>query len=93
LAGAALMFHLLYVSVASSNAQGTLNNILEVSERKNTLHDVTGLLVFRSGTFIQLIEGVRADVRALYKNILRDRRHFNVREVLAFESRERMFPD
>jgi hypothetical protein len=84
--------HLLYMSVASSTATGTLEDILRVSDRNNALLDVTGILIVRDGRYVQLLEGARSNVRTLYETISKDRRHYNVREVLSFESSTRLFP-
>jgi hypothetical protein len=86
------IFHLLYMSVASPMTPSTLDDILDVSERNNAKCGLTGLLIFRLGHFIQLLEGAQADVLATFEKIAKDRRHSGTRQVLTFESAERLFP-
>ena len=86
------VFHLIYMSVAAPMKPSTLDDILTASERNNTQRDLTGLLIYRLGHFIQLLEGAKADVLAVFQRITADQRHSNSRVLVAFESAERLFP-
>jgi hypothetical protein len=61
-----------------------LDRILEQSRRNNPVKGITGLLCFTNETFVQVIEGGRAEVCELYNAIVRDPRHRDV-TMLAFE--------
>lgn len=88
------VFHLFYRSAASSYvADSTIQEILERSRINNAMRNVTGLLLFRAGHFIQLLEGKRADVKLIYDKILKDTRHANAEILLEFESEAAIFPD
>jgi Sensors of blue-light using FAD len=56
--------------------------LLESARLKNARLGVTGVLLYTSGTFFQVLEGESLDVSALYGAIVRDSRHARVREVL-----------
>jgi hypothetical protein len=53
---------------------------------KNPALGVTSLLLFRDGTFIQLLEGGRDEVEALYDTIRADVRHKDVTTIWRFAS-------
>jgi hypothetical protein len=54
---------LVYVSVARElMSDEDLKAILEVARRKNAERNITGMLLYRSGYFIQALEGEEADV-------------------------------
>jgi serine/threonine protein kinase len=73
---------LLYVSRSSSDvAMAELLDILTRAQYKNMRLDVSGLLVFRDGRFMQLLEGAEQTVKDLFATIRHDPRHTNV-EVL-----------
>lgn len=70
-----------------------IQNILEVSRRRNAEHNVTGVLLYKSGYVLQVLEGPPAAVRRLFKNIQRDPRHTEVYELYEMPIVEREFPD
>jgi DNA polymerase II small subunit/DNA polymerase delta subunit B len=76
------MHYLVYVSQATKPMDDAeLEAILDVSRKYNSEQNVTGLLIYRyspdtkSGHFIQMLEGDKQRVRALYDKIKRDKRH------------------
>lgn len=74
--------------VYTSTAQNTLTDedlrtILETSRQNNSQRGVTGLLLFKEGRFLQVLEGDEETLRGLYETIQADDRHYNV--VLLFE--------
>ena len=73
-----MLVRLMYASRASEavNAEA-LAAILKVSKATNPGRGVTGVLCFciSSGVFMQVLEGGRAPVNALYNKIARDPRH------------------
>ena len=63
-------------------AEGLIRLLLSARER-NRHADVTGVLLYRDGWFMQLLEGSPADVRGLYARIADDPRHGEVDLLLA----------
>ena len=55
------MYQLVYVSTASrAMSDADLNEILDVSRRKNRERDVTGVLLYLDRGFLQVLEGPEA---------------------------------
>jgi Sensors of blue-light using FAD len=70
------MFSLLYVSSATVPfSKQDLQELLLKSRRNNTALEVTGLLLFKDGNFMQVLEGDERNVNAVYQRILLDSRH------------------
>ncbi|MEZ5652752.1 MAG: BLUF domain-containing protein [Burkholderiaceae bacterium] len=59
----------------------------------NPAHGITGMLCYRDKMFIQLLEGGRTQVNALYARILADPRHHEVMLLDYAEISERRFAD
>jgi len=70
-----------------------LEDLLRASREHNASHGISGLLLFRDGCFMQLIEGSADEIRQLYDRIRRDPRHENVTTLDEGPRRERDFPD
>ena len=89
------MYFLTYMSRACAHtSEAELQGILEKARLKNAEADVTGLLLLRSGTFFQLLEGKRNDVLATFARIARDPRHRQIDVLFEFEEdgAPRFFP-
>ena len=71
-----MLIQLIYAS-RSSRVLGPadVKDILGASQRNNTRAGVTGALCLNNGIFLQLLEGDRAAVNALYHRLLKDTRH------------------
>lgn len=73
------MYYLLYASSAVERfSDEQLEALLEVSRRNNETVNVSGMLLYYDGSFIQYIEGEKADVETLFERISLDSRHFGV---------------
>jgi hypothetical protein len=88
----------LYTAVYVSSAVGAwstdrLTALLEQSREKNTALGVTGVLLHRDGTFMQVLEGEEDVVRPLYNVIAHDPRHADVVNVWSSLSPHRRFGD
>lgn len=55
-----------------------LHAILRSSRANNLKHGITGVLCFYDGFFVQVLEGGRAAVNALYNRVITDARHREV---------------
>jgi hypothetical protein len=80
-----MLVRLLYVSkpVGPITTYVT-NSILEESIVNNKEEDITGVLCQGSGLYMQVIEGQRSVISALFARIMADRRH-NTVEILSIE--------
>jgi Sensors of blue-light using FAD len=71
-----VLVRLLYVSRAINSVdQATMDAIMAKSRANNPPRGITGILCYSGEVFIQVIEGGRDDVNALYNIISRDPRH------------------
>ena len=67
---------LVYVSSAvGALTEADLEAILAVSRDRNRQDDITGVLLYHDGNFMQCLEGESEKVHATYERICRDRRH------------------
>src|SRR3954465_12203500 len=70
------MLSLIYVSSAVQLfTTEELVALLEQARRKNARLGITGMLLYKDGNFMQVLEGEDETVRALAAEIERDRRH------------------
>ena len=67
---------LIYTSQATGTAdEALMEDILATARSENPKHDITGMLLFGDGTFIQVLEGPTKALDRLVENIRRDARH------------------
>lgn len=86
------MIQIIYVSQPFGYDEATLNSILMVARRKNQRCDITGALICRADTYLQLIEGPEAAIRDTYARIARDDRHVGVNLLSSEPVTDRLFP-
>jgi hypothetical protein len=87
-----MLVRLIYASRATSAITAeSLGPILKTSRQTNSAAGITGVLVFSDGVFMQLLEGGRGAVSALYNRISRDERHHDVVLLSYDEVPERRF--
>ena len=87
-----MLVRLIYASrAASSTSPETLLPIMKTSRANNLAQGITGVLIFSDGVFLQLLEGGREAVSALYNRISRDERHREVVLLSYDEIGERRF--
>ena len=89
-----MLVRLLYASRTTSEIDEALvASILERSRKYNLEHGITGILCTSSpgNVFLQLLEGGRATVNALYGSIVRDPRHQDITLLDYAEIGERRF--
>jgi hypothetical protein len=85
---------LIYVSSAAQLfSTADLAKLLEVSRTNNARRGVTGMLLYKDGNFMQVIEGEEADVRGLYEKLQRDPRHTGFLILLEQKIDQRQFSD
>lgn len=70
------MIHLVYVSSATRHMSDTeLENLLKECKENNKNRQVTGMLLYSDGNFIQALEGEKNTVENIYSSILNDERN------------------
>ena len=77
---------------AESFPESELLALLQECKEPNAAHEITGVLFYIDGYFIQCIEGSEADVEQLLSNIIRDARNINVVVLSDRMLAERAFP-
>jgi len=88
------MISLIYVSSSVTlMSEQELMNILQVSRQNNESFDVTGLLLYKGGNFMQVLEGSEDQVEKLYEIIKKDSRHTDVSIISREEIQKRQFPN
>ena len=88
------MYSLIYVSIATgSPTTADLLALLQQSRTNNARLGVTGILLYKERSFIQLLEGEQDAVKALYAKIERDPRHRNPLTIREEAIDNRVFPD
>lgn len=68
-----------------------LDALLRRSRDKNAARNISGMLLYHEGSFLQVLEGEADAVDALYEQISMDRRHGGVIRMLRAEIEERTF--
>lgn len=87
------IFHLVYVSHAVEDISYTdIQDILAVSRQNNARDGITGLLIYREGYFLQLLEGTEQSVKNVLGNIMMDDRNHSLRVLIEAQG-ERLFAD
>ena len=88
------MFFLVYVSSAVRPFSPTeLVDLLTNCHENNAALGITGMLLYKDGNFMQVLEGEEAVVRMLYAKVGRDSRHRGLLTLLEGPRAERQFPD
>jgi len=82
---------LVYYSQRNPSEDLDINGLIETCRRNNPRMNLTGLLHYNGDHFLQVIEGGRVEVSALYHRIARDPRHNNIILLACSDVRERMF--
>lgn len=87
-------YQLIYTSGATRELKDfELARLLLVARSANAASDVSGILLYDAGSFLQVLEGERDVVEALYARIKKDPRHVRVRTLLQRTTDKRQFRD
>lgn len=86
------IYQLFYVSTAKVGfVQSDVDAILKKARMFNPSQQLTGVLLFRAGIFLQLLEGDKEKVHALYQKIKKYPRHRNVFTIFENTAQQRIF--
>lgn len=89
-----MITHLLYRSFSTATLKDKqLQLILEKSQANNAKNDVTGILLYRNNTFLQLLEGPEKQVLTCMQRIRKDPRHHTAAVIFLDSSDQRIFPN
>ena len=80
-------------SSAGLFSEKEISDILKQSQANNRALGITGVLLYCNGSIIQVLEGDRQQVEALYQVISKDSRHINLICLYADTIQNRSFPD
>jgi hypothetical protein len=73
------LYYLIYASAAAYEMDDAeLLELLRQARNNNEALGVTGLLLYRNGNFMQLLEGEQEKVQQLFRKVERDPRHYGV---------------
>ena len=71
-----MIYSLVYVSSATALfSESELDDILLKSRENNARSSISGMLLYKDGNLMQVLEGEESAVRALYAKIMADDRH------------------
>ena len=87
-----ILCRLVYYSERNPSIPLDLRTLIATCHKNNTPRQLTGLLHYNGTYFIQVLEGARADVSAIYHKIANDERHINPIIIACTDVRERLFP-
>ena len=86
------LYQLIYTSGATRELKDIeLARLLLAARSANAARDVSGILLYDAGSFVQVLEGEREVVDALYDRIKQDPRHMRVRTLLHRTVERRQF--
>lgn len=86
--------HLIYTSaIAPTFDASRLNTILQIARVNNAHRAITGMLLYISGSFFQVLEGDEAALTELFAIIAADTRHQNVTKIIHEPIARREFGD
>jgi hypothetical protein len=87
------LIQLIYISSATRHfSQTELRTMLKSARPRNERRGVSGVLLYKSGSFLQVIEGEAPAVDELFGKIATDPRHKDVLLLSRREMKERNFP-
>jgi hypothetical protein len=86
------LVQVLYTSKMSKECSTEMiNEILKVSRQNNSVNGLTGILLFRNGEFVQILEGEKLNVYYTLKKIRDDKRHTDMKILKDSPTQERLF--
>ena len=86
--------HLIYTSFSVGiPSEQELEELLVQSRERNLRQNVTGMLLYRCHTYMQVLEGEEEDVDDIFRSIQRDPRNTHVTKLLKENIPHRDFPN
>lgn len=89
-----MVYYLLYYGVEGVKfEQKDFEELLQQARERNKLLGITGKLIYCEGTFIQILEGNKNNVKDVYASIERDQRLIATKLVAEGTAEQRYFKD
>jgi hypothetical protein len=88
-----LIQHIYVSHAAPAFAEHEIPDLLKQVRPDNAKQGITGMLIYTGTAFLQVLEGRRDDVNAVFERILRDRRHLRVTTIVHETLARRQFND
>ena len=86
------MFYLIYVSSAVRLMDNVeLLKLHQISQKNNKNTEITGMLLYQEGNFMQIIEGEEEHVLELFIKISMDKRHKDIYKIMSGPINKRNF--
>lgn len=86
------LYRLIYLSYAAPNLEyPDFLDIMQKSEKNNSVAAITGMLCYGDSMFLQILEGDRKLVSQTYNRISNDKRHFDSELIEFVETDCRLF--
>lgn len=83
-----------YISTASKLFDSAeLRNMLKEANERNAKSGVTGMLLYKDGQFMQVLEGPEEAIRATFRRIEQDSRHHGIMVLVKGPVEDRRFPN
>ena len=87
-----MLHSIVYLSSGDPNlTEEDLRKILVASRKNNRALDITGVLLYGKGAFIQVLEGEKVNIDSVYCKIYADERHSRVVRLLSTSISEPKF--
>ena len=87
------LFRIAYISAASKSFDpAELREMLKESNVRNKEAGITGMLLYKDGQFMQVLEGPGEAVTTTFSRISKDPRHHDIKVLLQGAVQERRFP-
>lgn len=83
---------MVYLSHASPGLdENAVDQIVQSARTNNARLGITGVLLFERGHFLQVLEGGKEEIHALFQKIRSDNRHSDVRLLIEDDLEDRQF--
>lgn len=88
------LLQIIYASASATKmSTSELTEILRLAREKNEKQDISGMLVYHGGSFLQVLEGPETAVNALFAKIEKDPRHGEINVLYRDTIPEKEFED
>ncbi len=82
--------------MSDSNQQEAPKNVKDLyaqAKKNNLKNNISGILIYHKGNYLQVLEGHEEDVDKTYERIIKDKRHKNIIKVININTETRIFAD
>jgi acylphosphatase len=87
-----VLYQLIFTSYATEAlTPSVLNEIADLSRQTNLASGITGVMLYHDGSILQVLEGEKSVVEALFAKIEKDPRHIQIMVLLRREAAMREF--